>query len=160
MNLTIGAAAAVTAAVTVKLMRTLFLNGGGLADGSLAARFVGRLRPALTDFAGGWRRQDWRYRLIAYPSLIFAAALVSAFLYWMLPAMDSHSDFADKLKFALLVFFAGMTASLLVSFLAIFSVYLGLGLLSRRPAGRSGGEGDEAADGSEVKNLAENRESR
>ena len=147
MNLmTVGIAGAVTVAVTVKLMHALFLNGNRLAQASLTGRFVGRLKPALRDFAHGWRRQDWRYRLIAYPSMILASALVSTFLYWMLPPLELHSDFEGKPKYALLVFFVGMTASILISFLAIFTVYLGFNLLPSRRAGRIGVEEDGGAD--------------
>ncbi len=116
-------AAAVTVAVTAKLIYLLLLSGKSITNATFFGRMVSRTEEARQAFVEGWRRRDWRYQLIAYPCIILTMALVSGFLYWMMPAVVNSNTFADKLRYCLLVFGVGVSASLVLSTAAIFLVY-------------------------------------
>lgn len=116
-------AAAVTAAVTAKLIYLLLLSGKNITNATFFGRMVSRTEEARQAFVDGWRKRDWRYLFIAYPCIIVTMALVTGFLYWMMPAVMNSDAFADKLRYCLLVFGVGVSASLALSTAAIFIVY-------------------------------------
>jgi hypothetical protein len=123
MNITISIAAAVTVAVTGKLIYLLFLSGRTLSSATLFGRLVSRIEPARRAFVSGWKTQNARYQVIAYASIIVTMACVSILLYWLMPALDRADSFGDKLRFCLLVFSVGVSSSLVGSFTLMMLVY-------------------------------------
>lgn len=129
MPIYITIAAAVTIAVTAKLMYLSFLSGRTITNATLFGRFVSRIEPARRAFVQGWRERSWRYMLIAYPCMIATMGLVSLLLYWLMPALDKADTFADKLRYCLLVFGVGVSASILLSLILILLVYFVISLI-------------------------------
>lgn len=129
MSLSITIAAAVTIAVTARLMYLFFLSGRTLTNATFFGRLVSRTEAARRAFVRGWREQSWRYRLIAYPSMLLSMGLVSLLLNWLMLGLDITPTFSDKLRYCLLVFGVGVTASLLLSLLIILGVFFVIALI-------------------------------
>lgn len=130
MNITVSIAAAVTVAVTGKLIYLLFLSGKTLTNATLFGRLVSRIEPARQAFAAGWRTQNGRYQFIAYSSIIVSMAVVSMLLYWLMPALDRTDSLGDKVRFCLLVLSVGVSTSLTLSFLLIMLIYFMISVVS------------------------------
>lgn len=146
MTLAISLAAAVTVAVTAKLLYLMFLSGKRLTGASMFGRLVSSVEPAARAFAQGWREQSWRYLFIAYPSMLITMGLVSLFLYWLMPALDKADTLGDKLRYCFLVFGVGVSASLVLSLFLILLVYFIISLVGawwrRDDAGTAPAESD------------------
>lgn len=161
MTVTISIAAAVTVAVTAALIKLLFLSGKTLTNATFFGRLVSRIEPARQAFVDGWRRQSWRYLFICYPSIIVTMAGVSYLLYWLMPALDKTDTIGDMLRYCLLVFAVGVSASLTLTFVLIILVYYLISLvrgwvrpqppapytLQRAENGDGGASGEAAAEG-------------
>ena len=129
MSTYITIAAGITIAVTAKFMYLLFLSGKTLTNATLFGRFVSRIEPARRAFVNGWKRQSWRYLFIAYPCMLLSMAVVSLLLNWIMPAMDKTPTLSDKIRFCLLVFGVGVSASLVLALVLILLTYFCLSLL-------------------------------
>lgn len=123
MKLAISIAAAVTIAVALRTVQLLFLSGKTITEASLFGRFVARTEMARRDFVAGWRAQNWRYLLVAYPCILVGAGLVSLLLYWMLPPLDKFDSLGDAARYCVLLFGVGVSASVLTTFCLIFLVF-------------------------------------
>ena len=123
MTLAISIAAAVTVAVTAKLAHILFLSGKTVTNATFFGRFVARTEMARRAFADGWRRQTLRYHLVAYPCILVGMGLVSLLLYWMMPALGNRDTYTDMLRYCLLVFAVGISASLVLILILMLLVY-------------------------------------
>lgn len=129
MTLAISIAAAITVAVTAKLLYLMFLSGKKLTRANMFGRLMSSVEPAGRAFVQGWREQNWRYLFIAYPSMLATMGLVSLVLYWFMPALDRADTFGDKLRYCLLVFGVGVSASLTLSLVLILLVYFIISLV-------------------------------
>ena len=147
MPLYITIAAAVTVAVTAKLMYLLFLSGRTITNATLFGRVVSRIEPARQAFVRGWRKRGFRYQLVAYPCMLASIGLVSLFLRWMMPALENTQNVSDKIRYCLLVFGIGVSATLTIAFLLIMLMYFLASLVEGlwRP-GATGTVLDESAD--------------
>lgn len=123
MPLYIVIAAAVTIAVTAKFMHLVFLSGKTITNHTFFGRLVSRIEPARRAFVDGWRRRSWRYLFVAWPCMLFSMALVSLLLKWMMPALDNAQTFGDKIRYSLLVFSVGVSASLSLAFVLVMLAY-------------------------------------
>lgn len=132
MALAISIAAAITVAVTAKLMHLIFLSGKTISNASLTGRLLAKTEAARQAFVAGWRAQNWRYLLITYPCLLVTMGAVSLLLYWMMPALGNHQSFADMFRYCLMVFGVGVSASLVLSLILVLLVYFVVTLLGTR----------------------------
>lgn len=123
MSLYVTIAAAITIAVTAKLMYLIFLSGRTITNATLFGRLIARIDPARRAFVAGWRSQSWRYQCKVWPCMLLSMGLVSLLLKWMMPAMENAQTFSDKIRYCLLVFGIGMPTSITLSFLLIMLVY-------------------------------------
>lgn len=129
MSVYVTIAAAITIAVTAKLMYLIFLSGKTITNATLFGRLIARIDPARRAFVSGWRKQDWRYQGKAWPCMLISMGLVSLLLKWMMPAMENAQTVGDKLRYCLLVFGIGVSASITLSFFLIMLVYYGVSVL-------------------------------
>lgn len=127
----ISIAAAVTVAVTARLVHIFFLSGRVITGAGLFGRFVAATERARQAFADGWRGQTWRYRLVAYPCILASVGSVSLILYSALKLLGKFDSFWDVLLFCFFVFGFGVSLSLLLTFALIFGVYFLLTLTGR-----------------------------
>lgn len=123
MTISISIAAAITVAVTAALIKLLFLSGKSLTNATFFGRLVSRIEPARQAFVEGWRQQSWSYLFVAYPCILATMAVVSLLLYWLMPALDKTDTLDDMLRYCLLVFAVGVSASLFLSFILMMLVY-------------------------------------
>lgn len=123
MTAYVSIAAFFTVTVTAVLIKFLFFSGRTLTNATFFGRLVSRIDPARRAFADGWRKQSWGYLIIAYPCVLATITLVSLLLYWLMPALDKTDGVADKLRYCLLVFGVGVSASLTLSLGLIILVY-------------------------------------
>lgn len=124
MTWAISIAAAITVAVTAKLVHIFFLSGKTITNATFFGRVVSRTELARRAFVDGWRNQRLRYLFVAYPCILVSMGLVSLFLYWMMPALGNRDTFSDMLRYCLLVFSVGISASVVLTFALIMFVYL------------------------------------
>ena len=123
MTWVISITAAITVAVTARLIHLLFLSGKTITNASFFGRFVSRTETARQAFTDGWRQKTWRYLVIAYPCILASIGLASLFVYWMMPTLGNRDGFGDMVRYSLLVFGVGVSTSLLLTFVLIFLVY-------------------------------------
>ena len=148
MTVEISITAAITIAITARLMYLLYLNGKTISSVSITGRAVALLRTALFEFAEGWRDQKWSYLFIAYPSMLFAMGLTSLGIYAIIPVLGHSAGFWDVFRYCLLIVLASVPICLFGAFLIIYGIYL-LKLLIRTWWNRRGKpkkhDGDPAA---------------
>lgn len=147
MPLYIVIAAAVTAAVTAKLMQLVFLSGRTLTNATMFGRLVAGIEPARRAFVAGWRTRGWRYQCVVWPCMLISTALVTLLLRWMMPALDNAQTLSDKIRYSLLVFGVGASASIGLALALVLAVYYLGSLLRRKWAGT--GEKEDGAPAEE-----------
>jgi hypothetical protein len=148
MNLTVSIAAAVTVAVTARMVHLLFLSGKTITGAGIFGRFVARTEQARVDFVDGWRGQGWTYRLIAYPCILASVGVVSLMLYWMLPPLGKFDSLGDVVRYCLLLFGVGVSSSLVAAFILIFAAYFARSVLVAWWQAREDGNAGERAEAS------------
>ena len=122
LDVIIAGAAAV--AITAKLMYVLFLGGKTISNAGFIGKAVGTLRTALVAFANGWSEQSFRYKLVAYPSMLASMGLTSLVIYSLIPVISDAAGFWDKFRYCLLIVLAGVPASTLGAFVIMYGIHL------------------------------------
>ena len=124
MTLAVTIAGALAVAITAKLMHFLFLGGKAISNASFTGRVMVILRTAFVNLANGWSEQSFRYKLVAYPSMLTSMGLTSLVIYSLIPVINDAASFWDKFRYCALIVLAGVPASTLGAFAIMYGIHL------------------------------------